>query len=118
MESQQRDLEQRLAGNGWRVVDREREPDWWLDELWSVESDWRPRGLRLWISFLVDPAYSGERRKGEGVWAVALTAYRPAERLAAEPTYVIRRHWSESMDEILATAQRLRDGVATNDHED
>jgi len=112
MESQQSDLEQRLSGNGWRVVSREREPDWWLDELWSVESDWRPHGLRLWISFLVDPAHSAERRKGEGVWAVSVTVDRPTERQAAEPTYVIRRHWPESLNEILATAHRLRDSVA------
>src|SRR5262245_27324231 len=112
MESQQRDLEQRLSANGWRVVNRERETNWWLDELWSLESDWRPRGLRLWISFLVDPAHSGERRKGEDVWAVAVTANRPTERQAAEPAYVIRHHWSDSLAEILATADRLRDGVA------
>src|SRR5262245_65806922 len=111
MESQQRDLEERLSGSGWRVVNRERQPDWWLDELWLVESDWRPRGLRLWISFLVDPAHSGERRKGEDVWAVALTVDRPSERLGAEPVYVLRRHWAESLTEILASADRLRHHV-------
>ena len=110
MESQQRDLEQRLSGDGWRVVTREQEPDWWLDELWLVESDWRPQGRRLWTSFLVDPAHSGrasQRRRRVG--SSSDGRIRPTERQAAEPAYVIRRHWSESLNEILATAHRLRD---------
>ena len=46
------------------------------------------------------------------MWAVALTADRPTERQTAEPAHVIRGHWSESLDDILAIAQRLRDSVA------
>lgn len=111
METQQRELEARLSREGWLVVGREREPDWWVDELWAIESAWRPVGLRLWISFLVDPQYSGLRRKGENVWAIGVTSGRPTSRgdIRSDTTFSIRGHWSESLDLLTKEAQTMRD---------
>ena len=109
METQQRDLEARLAADGWRITARERGAHWWLGELWCLQSDWHPLGLTAWVSFLVDPSHDGVRRSGEHVWAVAITATRPDERENAAPTELIRRRWSESAQRLLDRARAIRD---------
>ena len=55
MRSQQRQIEELLAGEGWRVAERASQPDWWLDEVWIIESEWSPVGDRAYVSFLVHP---------------------------------------------------------------
>jgi hypothetical protein len=35
-----------LASQGWRVVERIARPEWWIDQLWIVESSWSPVGQR------------------------------------------------------------------------
>jgi hypothetical protein len=53
--------------------------DWFIDELWEIESVWSPKGLRGWVTFVVDPQTPNliERRKGKGVWAVKAGLKRP-----------------------------------------
>ena len=94
--SQKRQVEELLDHAGWRIVLRDLSPDqWWLDELWVLESNWSPQDATAYVSFLVDPQGPGpgERRHGEHVWAVAVTRDRPRERLEAEPVVSLRRRW-------------------------
>ena len=49
-----------LPRYGWEVKNVEdhlRNPtgeDWFIDELWEIESVWSPNGLRVWVTFVVD----------------------------------------------------------------
>src|SRR5258708_8032199 len=72
MKAQQDQLEQMLAELGWRIVSRSGGPEWWLDEVWALESSWSPVGARAFVSFLVDGMARAERKRGEGVWAVSI----------------------------------------------
>jgi hypothetical protein len=50
MDSQKRQLEDALTVSGWRIADRE--PilsEWWADEIWTIESVWRPVGFTLFL---------------------------------------------------------------------
>jgi hypothetical protein len=115
MRAQLNQLESLLPAEGWVLLVRETPGDWWLDELWILESSWSPVGLRAYISVLVDPQGPVERRKGEGVWAVAVTARRPAGRLDATPEVPLRPHWDRSRrDEVIDHLRRIR-GASTSE---
>ena len=94
METQRRQVEELIAQHHWRVVAREVTPDWWVDELWTIESPADPGGSRqAFVTFLVDPQASVERAKGQGVWAVSVTRERPTEPHHARPAVPLRPNW-------------------------
>src|SRR5262245_27597459 len=76
-----------LPRYGWEVRNVEdhlrdsSSPDWFIDELWGVESVWTPKGMKLWITFEVDPQAPNlnERKKGESVWAVRANPRKPPD---------------------------------------
>jgi hypothetical protein len=78
MITQRNKLFESLPRYGWGVINVEDHlrsstgPDRFIDEFWGVESAWTPKGLMVWITFLVDPQAPNliERKKGQGVWAV------------------------------------------------
>src|SRR5688572_15220076 len=110
MKTQQIKLEKKLQEEGWLIAERSSAYDWWADEVWTVESVWRPVGRQLWITFLVDPQHDGTRRPGERVWAVGVTESLPVGRQQVEPTAVpIRNTWSSSLDKLMTLMGRLRD---------
>jgi hypothetical protein len=112
MKSQQIQLEKKLQQEGWLIAERSNAYDWWADEVWTVESIWRPVGQQLWITFLVDPQHDGIRGPGEHVWAVGVTESPPVGRQQVEPTSVpIRNTWSSSLDELMTIIRRLRDNA-------
>jgi hypothetical protein len=61
MITQRNKLIKLLPRYGWEVINVEdhlrssTDPDWFIDELWEIESVWTPEGLKIWITFLVDP---------------------------------------------------------------
>jgi hypothetical protein len=113
METQLRQLEAALLEDGWAIVERESSPDeWWLDEVWLLESEWTPRGRRVYLGFLVDPQAPRERTKGEHVWAVVAAAGRPTSRHHAERDVPLRPHWDrEGRHTIMAQVRSLRSRV-------
>jgi hypothetical protein len=85
MNTQREKLLDLLPRYGWKVVTVDDElrgstaSDWFVDELWEVESSWSPRGLKLWVTFVVDPQTPSlpKRRKGQGVYAVKAARRKP-----------------------------------------
>jgi hypothetical protein len=116
LKTQARQLEEHLSDEGWRIVQRESAPHWWADELWTIESMWRPVGLKLWITFLVDPQHDGVRKKGEHVWAVAVTPFLPVARSNVDQTSVPIRHgWALHRQELLGHIRGLRSRDVSHD---
>jgi hypothetical protein len=58
------------------MVQTEEPEEWWAAEIWIIESLWSPKGVQVYLTFLVDPM---DGRDNE-VWAVCATAQRPVER--------------------------------------
>ena len=114
MESQKRQLEAAILENGWRVAKREAiTTEWWADEIWTIESVWRPVGFKVFLTFLVDPAYSGLGRPGEGVLAISCSSIRPESRAdaAAGPTIYLRPSWEKNLPEFLSNIKEIRDNA-------
>jgi hypothetical protein len=108
MRTQAGQLEERLLKDGWRVVDREQSPEWWADELWTIESTWTPVGQRLFVTFLVDPMHEGVRNQGEHVWAVGVTPTKPASASEVTQSVQIRNGWTSHLETLLGAVRRLR----------
>jgi hypothetical protein len=107
MLTQQRKIEERLGDYGWEVVHKETDTgEWWADEIWTLRSFWKPQGCVIRLAFLVDPQWSGPRKKGQGVWAVNASAEKP-ERMA-ETTLSLGRGWEKDLPEFLSRLADLR----------
>ena len=104
------ELVEALSRQGWRVVERERDDlEWWADEIWTVESEWRPRGFSVYLTWLVDPMYDGDRQPGQAVWAVGTSVQRPKDRSEAEGKPILGlNHWPRALAEFLEGLSRLR----------
>ena len=114
MESQKRELKRALADAGWRLsASAENDLPWWADELWTIESSWNPSGFTLFLTFLVDPQYSGARSKGDGVWAVGVSTQLPAERAEAEGSRVLplRPKFNQRLPAFIRGLSTLRDAA-------
>jgi hypothetical protein len=102
---QQRVLTDQLVKNGWEIVHRQREElEWWADEIWTVESLWSPHGLRVYLTFLVDP-----QPPSDIVWAVGASLEPPTSRIqAGEHGIVSRSFWPQEMPLFVAKLSKLR----------
>jgi hypothetical protein len=112
MESQKKQLEEGLTLGGWRIVDREPiSSEWWADEIWAIESVWRPVGFTLFLTFLVDLMQSGSRRPGEAVAAVSCSPGHPRTREEATdgPMIYLRPSWGQNLPGFLDSLKEIRD---------
>jgi hypothetical protein len=110
--TQRTELAEQLPQNGWRVLGVEdSDLQWWADEIWVIESSWSPRGFRLFLTFLVDPAADAQRAKGEDVWAVGASTEHPHDRGSAEgkPLLSLGHNWQAHLAEFFAGLSELRD---------
>jgi hypothetical protein len=110
MDAKQRQLEAALQQHGWRVVDRrDKDLGWWADSVWVVESDWSPRGKRIYMTFLVDPMWEGPRRPGEGVWAMSVSPTVPRSR--EEGRQIALKRWDDQIQTFIAEMATFRTGT-------
>jgi|SRR5450432_2099365 len=88
-----------LHEQGWRVSRTEEDLEWWADEMWLLESSWAPVGSRAYVTFLVDPQFEGDRKKGEAVWAVMASPFRPVSSLRGEREFMVSlgQGWEERL---------------------
>jgi uncharacterized protein len=78
---QQAQIEDLLRDRGWRVVERSvLTTSHWLDEVWTIESEWSPVGQRAFVSFIVDRQVATRpRQRGQFVSSVAVSRKEPVE---------------------------------------
>lgn len=114
--SQQQQFEAALHNNGWQIVDRATgDLEWWADEVWTIESKWRPAGLQAFVTFVVDPmGYSPNRTQGEGVWSVRLTASWPSNNDAEIIAEESLKHWYKKLVELVTNLSRFRNSATTD----
>jgi hypothetical protein len=107
-----------LPQYGWEVINVEEHlrgstaQDWFIDELWEVESVWTPKGLKVWITFVVDPMAPSlnERKKGQGVWAVKAGLQKPTSWGTEddEVTLTLNAGWEKRLPEFFSGLSDLR----------
>jgi hypothetical protein len=104
-----RDIEEMLVDEGWLVVRREASREWWIDEIWTLESGFHPIGARAYVAFIVDPQAPPERARGEHVWAVWVGREHPAARAAMVGEVPLAPDWKKiRRAEVAAEIRRLR----------
>ncbi|MBO0725788.1 MAG: hypothetical protein J2P52_09330 [Blastocatellia bacterium] len=118
MITQRNKLIELLTQYGWEVINVEDHlrgwtaPDWFIDELWEVKSIWTPKGLKVWITFLVDPQAPNliERKKGQGVWAVKASLQKPSDsRIGDSEIYLsLNACWDKRLPEFFSRLSDLR----------
>jgi hypothetical protein len=98
-----------LSEQGWHLVRREVGQIWYRDEVWTIESVWRPVGERAYLSFIVDPQAPTDRTQGEDVWAVAISLERPYQHPVGAVQVPIRPGWERvHRAEFLEAIKKLR----------
>ena len=98
------DLVRKLTDRGWEVTHRERDVEWWGDEVWTVESVWAPHGFTLFLTWLIDPMDLAT------VWAVRASLERPTDGGAAGSAACVSiNRWPRDVPEFLARLDALRD---------
>jgi hypothetical protein len=110
MQAQRQELLNQLAAHGWRIACQEEELEWWVDEMWRIESLWSPVGSLAYVSFLVDPQSHHERKRGEDVWAVMASDSRPVRRLNGEGEFTVSlgRGWKQGLPAFFKHLDSLR----------
>lgn len=118
MKAQRDELFYSLPKQGWQVVEVQEflNVPWvrdWVDELWIIESFWRPVGFRAFVFFLVDPQSGRERRKGQGVLDVRISKeFKDLDVPEFGNDYkefsLGKGHWKESLRDIFAELAKLR----------
>jgi hypothetical protein len=100
------DLIRKLGERGWDVVHRDREVEWWAQEIWTVESVWAPRGFTVYLTWLIDPLDRAT------VWCTgaSLTHPSPFGKAWGAASMSINR-WPRDVPEFLAALAELRDAA-------
>lgn len=110
MQAQRTELLSQLPEYGWRVAGTEENLEWWADEMWLLESVWSPVGSRAYVTFLVDPQFDGNRKKGEAVWAVMSSPAKPDSRFEVEGEFTLSlgQGWKNRLADFFAHLSALR----------
>lgn len=115
MQAQRAELLSLLPEQGWRVSFLEEDLEWWADEMWLLESVWSPVGSRAYVTFLVDPQFEGSRKKGEAVWAVMASLFKPVSNLRGENEHLLNlgQGWQDNLPLFFMLLGTLRGGNRT-----
>ena len=100
-----------LSARGWNLGET-LDTDWWADEILVLTSNWSPVGMKVVITFLVDPQHDGPRASGENVWAVVASIERATDRAKAEsagPLLALGHGWESRLAEFVRAVDALRD---------
>jgi hypothetical protein len=114
MLTQQRQLVDHLSRSGWRIIETDNNPlEWWIDEQWIIESEWSPQGVRVCLMFVVDPQWEGERKKGEGVWAIQtlIPTRCGGEERKENLTIPLRPQWEKRLPSFISALNTLRNEI-------
>ena len=73
-----------LARDGWQHLETMNESDWWGAEHWVLKSIRQNFGLRIILTFLVDPLAEAVVDKNKHVWCVRAASRVPKDSLDEE----------------------------------
>ncbi len=77
--------------------------EWWAEEVWTVESEWSPMGLTLFLTWLFDPMeWDG---KAPRVWAVGASTDPLAPTSVATMSL---NHWPRDLPDFLEELSKFR----------
>jgi hypothetical protein len=106
------ELLKRLSVQGWHLFAIESSNlDWWVSEVWVIESEWSPKGFYLYLAFLVDPMNDSQ------VWSLAVLSNYPSDiaAISERPLFRLRNVWEKELPDLLKEIAALRSQAAELD---
>ncbi|MCF7560257.1 hypothetical protein L3X39_06360 [Sabulilitoribacter multivorans] len=70
-------VEQALLKNKWEIKTIGSNEDWWDDEHWKIYYK-DELNICLYLCFIVDPMFKGERKSGQGVYEILASTEFPS----------------------------------------
>jgi hypothetical protein len=121
--TQKNQLLKLIEQQGWQQLSIEGEEqlwstaEWFIAELWELQSVWTPKGFRVFISFVIDPQNDYFAKRWQSVWAVKATLQRPTTWGFDENEVglVLGRGWQAGLPTFIRELNGLR--VKTDKHE-
>lgn len=111
MKTQQQRIQDALVESGWMIFEKETANlDWWVAETWVVKSSWSQQDYLLYLTFLVDPQWEGERKVTEGIWAVKASIIKPTQwqQQNGEIEMSLGRGWEKRLADFIQGLSELR----------
>lgn len=115
MNTQQQRMQDALIESGWVILAKDTSTlDWWAAETWVVKSNWSPQTCLVYLTFLVDPQWEGEKKANEGIWAVKASTIKPTlwQQQNGEIEMSLGRGWEDRLAEFIQGLTELRSGWA------
>lgn len=107
MISQQEELYRQLEAFGWRKVEdaeaKDRSLEWWVREIWILESLWKPQECRVYLTFVDNPHDSSPR-----LWSVTASLDGPTRWSEVELVFERPGRRKEGLPEFFAGLAGLR----------
>ena len=113
MDPRYQQIQTSFEERGWELASASAEDlDWWADEIWEFRSRWSPEGVPVFVTFLVDPQWEGDRVRRQGVWAVGSSASLPTNPAQAQENAVLRlKALGQEVGAFLDRVELLRSGA-------
>ena len=110
-------LRRMLARDRWSLVEVVTDGDWWLDEEWRLTSNAEAFGLSLYLTFTVDPLWSGDRNPGQGVYEVVASREPLSDRQDSSTKvgsiFMGKRRFDEKLAEFREAISSFRASAST-----
>jgi hypothetical protein len=106
-------LLQELRDDGWELLERNDDGEWWLEEAWKIRSIKQHWGYEVLILFLVDPQYDGSE-KHRAVWAIEVRTELPTTRPLDKGIAAMdlqRGRFNEKLRALVDAVGRHRDAI-------
>ncbi len=79
-------IEQELVKKDWEIIEIYSSREWWDDEHWRIKFKY-DYNKSFFLCFIVDPAFEGQRKKGQGIYEIKASTKFPL-------------NWDDSSNEI------------------
>jgi hypothetical protein len=119
-ETQLRTLRTRLADFGWELVETDTEySEWWLQEVWTIESLWTPRSLRVYLMLVLidditqDVLYEVRAYSEKPPYSIEPACPRFVD-YRGEASFNLGHRWLEELEQFLLKLNELRQAQARN----
>ena len=72
---------QALTDTGWSIELVDIPSDiWWAKEIWELTSEWSPKGMKVYLSFLIDPLFAMDGNNPPDIACLLYTSPSPRDK--------------------------------------
>lgn len=107
-------IEQALLDNNWELIECGASDEWWDDETWKVRHHYNFETC-FYLSFIVDPQFEGQRKKGQGIYEIKASTEVPKnwndDTHSIAAISMTKRKFDVKLSEFIADLEWFRNDV-------